>query len=157
MRVPPSGSRSSRPWRIIALGALVALVLTLVGAAAFAILVVEQAKKLVTLADFNKCQDDQAKINFLCERVYQRTARPDEVKLGTEFVTEKPEADKIASADQALQQVSNDSDMRKKFKEKQGKKRPSKAPNDFKKREPLKVWEEYTHALLQANEVSFAN
>ena len=27
----------------------------------------------------------------------------------------------------------------------------------FKRREPLKAWEEYAHALLQANEASFVN
>jgi len=115
---------------------------------------VEQAKKLVALANFNKCEADEAKIEFLYQRVYQRPPRPEEVKLGIEFVTEKPETDNLA-ATEALQQVSNDSETRKKFKEKQGKKRPSRAPNDFKKREPLKVWEEYTHALMQANEASF--
>lgn len=118
-------------------------------------LLVEQAKKLVALADFNKCQDDEAKINFLYERVYQRPPRPEEVKLGIEFVTEKPENDMASTAE--VQQVSNDSELRKKLKEKQGKKRPSRAPRDFKKRAPLKIWEEYTHALLQANEASFVN
>jgi hypothetical protein len=117
-------------------------------------LVVEQAKKLVTLADFNKCESDETKIEFLYERVYQRPARPEEVRLGIEFVTEKPETEKVAAA---VEQVSNDSEMRKKLREKQGKKRPSRAPNDFRKREPLKIWEEYTHALLQANEASFVN
>jgi hypothetical protein len=27
----------------------------------------------------------------------------------------------------------------------------------FRRREPLKPWEEYAHALLQANETSFVN
>jgi hypothetical protein len=119
-------------------------------------LVVEQAKKLVTLGDFNKCESDEAKIQFLYERVYQRPPKPEEVKLGIEFVTEKPEKEELAAA-AGVQQVSNDTDARKKFREKQGKKRPTRAPIDFKKREPLKIWEEYTHALLQANEASFVN
>jgi hypothetical protein len=119
-------------------------------------LVVEQAKKLVTLADFNKCDSDESKIDFLYQRVYQRPPTSDEVKLGIEFVTEKPGTESVA-ANAGVQQVSNDTDARKKMREKQGKKRPARAPNDFKKREPLKIWEEYTHALLQANETSFVN
>src|SRR5438046_9292612 len=35
-------------------------------------LVVEPAKRLVALAEFNSCQDDEARINFLYERIYQR-------------------------------------------------------------------------------------
>src|SRR5258707_13427959 len=54
-------------------------------------LVVEQAKKLVALAGFSKCQDDEAQIAFLYERVYQRPPQPEEVKLGLEFLNEKPE------------------------------------------------------------------
>src|SRR5262249_60333825 len=49
-------------------------------------LVVEQAKHLVALPDFNKCQDDTARIQFLYERIYQRPAQPDEISLGLEFV-----------------------------------------------------------------------
>jgi hypothetical protein len=33
--------------------------------------------------------------------------------------------------------------------------RPGRAP--AKSREPLKAWEEYAHALMQANEASFVN
>ena len=120
-------------------------------------LVVEQAKKLVTLADFDKCESDEAKVDFLYERIYQRPPKPEEVRLGIEFVTEKPETEKLAAAE-AVQQVSNDTDARKKMREKQmARKKGGKGGNEFRKREPLKIWEEYTHALLQANEASFVN
>ena len=120
-------------------------------------LVVEQAKKLVTLADFNKCQDDESKIAFLYERVYQRTPQPEEVKLGLDFLSEKPEPEKVASADDAVKMASND-EQRKRQKEKQlARQKMGKRGDNFKKREPLKAWEEYTHALLQANEASFVN
>jgi len=54
--------------------------------------------------------------------------------------------------------VSNDGD-RKKFREKQLAKKRGGGGREtvFKKREPLKAWEEYAHALLQANETSFVN
>jgi len=120
-------------------------------------LVVEQAKKLVTLADFNKCESDEAKIQFLYERVYQRPPKPEEVRLGIEFMTEKPETE--VAANEVVQQVSNDNELRNQMREKQkGKKKSGKGGgNNFRKREPLKIWEEYTHALLQANEASFVN
>src|SRR6185369_1773540 len=74
-------------------------------------LVVEQAKKLVTLAEFNKCESDESKIDFLYQRVYQRPPTPDEVRLGIEFVTEKPETEIAAAA--GVLQVSNDTEARK--------------------------------------------
>jgi len=121
-------------------------------------LVVEQAKKLVALSDFNKCQDDESKIAFLYERVYQRPPQPEEVKLGLEFVSEKPEPEKVGSADDAVKSFANDSEPRRKQREKQlARQKMGKRGDNFKKREPLKAWEEYTHALLQANEASFVN
>src|SRR2546425_12261419 len=47
-------------------------------------LVVEQAKKLVTLSEFNTCQDDSTRIQFLYQRIYQRLPRTEEIKLGLE-------------------------------------------------------------------------
>jgi hypothetical protein len=117
-------------------------------------LVVEQAKKLVTLAEFNSCNDDEKRIQFLYERIYQRLPRPDEVKLGLEFLAETPDAKSVAAEDSALQTVSNDG---KKFKGKRPGKDQFRRGGDSKKREPLKAWEEYAHALLQANEASFVN
>jgi hypothetical protein len=115
-------------------------------------LVVEQAKKLVTLADFNSCEDDAARIRFLYERIYQRPPRPDEVKLGLEFVSQAPAP--TPAEDAPLQQVSS-----VKFRGKQGKQyRGGRGSStETKRREPLKAWEEYSHALLQANEASFVN
>src|SRR5205085_2033175 len=115
-------------------------------------LVVEQAKKLVTLAEFNSCQDDAARIEFLYQRVYQRPPSPEEVKLGTEFIAQTPEPQKLA-ADDSVQPVSNDArKLRQKQFAKQQQYRKGGNASEFKKRPPLKAWEEYTHALLQANE-----
>jgi cytochrome c553 len=120
-------------------------------------LVVEQAKKLVTLAEFNSCQDDAAKVEFLYRRIYQRPPRPEETKLGLDFIAESPATQSVAS-DDTVQQVSNDARRmrQKEFAKKQqyGKRGNT---NEFHKRPPLKAWEEYTHALLQANETSFVN
>ena len=56
-------------------------------------------------------------------------------------------------------EFANDSELRKKFREKQlaRQKFARGGGAAFRKREPLKAWEEYTHALLQANEASFVN
>ena len=120
-------------------------------------LVVETAKKLPALPEFDKCADDTARIEFLYKRIFQRLPRPEEVQLGIEFVTEKPETEKVAAND-SVQLVSSDGEARKKFPEKQlARKRGGGREVNFKKREPLKAWEEYAHALLQANEASFVN
>jgi hypothetical protein len=93
---------------------------------------------------------------LLYERIYQRPPKPEEVKLGLEFITEKPEPEPVAVA--TAQPVSNDSDPRKRAREKQLAKKMARGREPvMKKREPLKIWEEYTHALLQANETSFVN
>ena len=118
-------------------------------------LVVEQAKKLVTLAEFQSREDDPARVQFLYERIYQRLPRPEEIKLGLEFVSQAPSTDKVAAQEPSLQTVSNDG---KKFKKQLAKQQYRKGgPNQPKQREPLKAWEEYAHALLQANETSFVN
>jgi hypothetical protein len=120
-------------------------------------LVVEQAKRLVTLAEFNKCQDDEARIAFLYERIYQRPPNPEEIKLGIEFMSEAPDPEKVGSAEDGVRAVSNDSDFRKKREKQLTRQRMGKRGPTYKQREPLKAWEEYTHALLQANEASFVN
>jgi hypothetical protein len=120
-------------------------------------LVVEQAKHLVALPDFNKYQDDTGRIQFLYERIYQRPAQPDEVSLGLQFMAAFQDTDKTEASDDssksgdAVQQVSTDS-------------KPLRARQQFRrnrpaerKREPLKPWQEYAHALMQANETSFVN
>ena len=119
-------------------------------------LVVEQAKKLVTLAEFQSCQNDEARIRFLYERIYQRPPRPEEIKLGLEFVSEAPPPEKVAAQPASVQLISNDAN---KPKQKQLAKQQYRkgGPNQPKQREPLKAWEEYAHALLQANETSFVN
>src|SRR2546423_6579302 len=121
-------------------------------------LVVEQAKKLVALPEFAKCEDDKTKITFLYDRIFQRLPRPEEILLGQDFITEKPEPEKVVSADPLAQPVAFDGDARKKFGKQQGKKQIARGGGPgFKQRPPLKAWEEYAHALLQSNEASFVN
>jgi hypothetical protein len=112
-------------------------------------LVVEQAKKLVAIADFQTCQDDAGRIKFLYERIYQRPPRPEEIALGVEFVAQAADAVKLAAEEAPVQKISNEGKRGKRAELRKG------GPN--RKREPLKIWEEYAHALIQANEASFVN
>jgi hypothetical protein len=120
-------------------------------------LVVEQAKKLVTITNFSECEDDTARIKFLYERIYQRPPRQEEITLGLDFIAQTPSPEETTGQDDAIQRISNTGDnfRPKQFAQKQGKKRGGATP--FRKRKPLTVWEEYAHALMQANETSFVN
>jgi hypothetical protein len=118
-------------------------------------LVVEQARNLVALPEFSSCVDDSKRIALLYQRIYQRPARPEEIALGLEFVHGARATDGTSDTSDAVPQISTD--------EKKGKgKRPArqqgrKQAGGVKKRPPLNAWEEYAHALFQANETSFVN
>jgi hypothetical protein len=118
-------------------------------------LVVEQARHLAALPEFDACSDEAAKIRFLYERIYQRPPRPEEEKLGVEFIEQTPEPPKISESRPAVRPISNDE---VKGQPGAGAKPPfRRRPFVERKRQPLNAWEEYAHALLQANETSFVN
>jgi hypothetical protein len=107
------------------------------------------------LPGFEVCEDDEARIQFLYERIYQRSPRPEEIKLGQEFVAEAPPPKPAAAQVDEVRPVANDGNRP----------RPKQFPRQQMRRErensrqaaPLTAWEEYAHALLQANETSFVN
>jgi len=120
-------------------------------------LVVEQAKKLKVRPEFAACKDDEGRINFLYESIYQRPPRPEEIQLGLDFVTEKS-APEVAGSSDAVQPVPDESDARRRAREKQlARRNAASQKGGMRRREPLKIWEEYAHALFQANEASFVN
>jgi cytochrome c553 len=119
-------------------------------------IVVEQAKKLVSLPEFEDCTKEESRVKFLYERIYQRPPRPEEIQLGLEFVSQEPSTEKTA-ADAEVRPVSNDP---RRFAGKQSPKQKGMERNRTGgnvKRAPLTTWQEYAHALLQANEASFVN
>jgi hypothetical protein len=117
-------------------------------------LVIEQAKKLVALPGFLACSDEPERIRFLYERIYQRPPRSEEVRLGEDFIDESAQAEKASPGDQALRPVSNEQTEVKPM----ALREPGRKARALdRKRAPLKAWEEYAHALLQANETSFVN
>ncbi|HEU0038729.1 MAG TPA: DUF1549 and DUF1553 domain-containing protein, partial [Verrucomicrobiae bacterium] len=119
-------------------------------------LVIEQAKRLVALAEFQACKDDAARIQLLYKRIYQRLPKLEETSIGLEFVSQTPAPKAVAASADEVQPGSN---RGKRFGPKQMAKQrfERNRTGDTSPREPLTAWEEYAHALLQANEVSFVN
>ena len=118
-------------------------------------LVIEQAKRLVAQSGFKERKDDEARIEFLYERIYQRPPRPEEIKMGQEFIADTPPPKIAAVQTDEVRPVANDGNRP----------RPKQFPRQQVRRErgnsrqpaPLTAWEEYAHALVQANETSFVN
>lgn len=96
--------------------------------------VIEQARRVVAQDGFVACADDMARIEFLYNRIFQRPPTPEEIELGMKFIAQskRDESKKNASA-------KTRTDVSKS------------------KRAPLTDWQQYAHALLQANEFSFVN
>ena len=110
-------------------------------------LVIRLARQLAARPDFITLNNDEARLKYLYERIYQRLPEPEEVQLGLEFVNQTPLKEEFGG------QPDNNSAGENKAKP--GKRnRPAFNGN---KRAPLTSWEEYAQALLQANETTFVN
>ncbi len=118
-------------------------------------LVVEQAKNLVARPEFRQLSDNIGRIHYLYERIYQRPARSDGISLGLAFLAQTPSQEKVKASGPSK---ADPRGMRTKVKEQMAKRRGGKGPPpEFKVHEPLSGWEEYAHALLQANETFYIN
>jgi mono/diheme cytochrome c family protein len=116
-------------------------------------IVIEQARKLTESAAFAKLADDDARVRFLYEHIYQRVPTITEIKLGKEFITASPPPE-------PLQAIAYQTPERPK--PGQNLKQQQKRPQTFSSvpvsgRHPLESWDKYAHALLQANETMFIN
>jgi len=109
-------------------------------------LVIDLARRLVARPEFVELTDDDARLQYLYERIYQRLPAPEEVQLGVEFVNQTPLREDLSLAETNNIVVA---------KAKPGK--PNRPAPINKKHAPLTSWEEYAQALLQANETSFVN
>ena len=116
-------------------------------------LVVESAKKLVARKDFAALSTDEDRVGFLYATIYQRKPSPEEVQLGLEFVSQEPSKERVAASAPAAM-----------FNGRKGQRPNGLRPGQMKRlgqgtpsRAPLNSWQEYAHALLQANEFSFVN
>jgi hypothetical protein len=112
-------------------------------------LVVEQAKNLVARSDFAGMSDFEDRISLLYELVYQRLPKPEEIELGLEFLDEAPSSERVSFTPVA--NLNAQRALRLNAAGRAGK------PAQFRPRAPLSRWEEYAHALLQANEASYLN
>jgi hypothetical protein len=127
-------------------------------------IVVESAKNLVGQKSFSALSTDEDRVSFLYAAIYQRKPSAEEIQLGLEFVSQPPSQERVASMLPAPFVGGN------------GRKGPNKPgpnanmlaanrPGLMKRlgqqgtpsRAPLNAWQEYAHALLQANEFSFVN
>jgi len=111
-------------------------------------IVIELAKRLVAMRDFVETTEDNKRLKFLYERIYQRPPSDEETALGLEFVSQVPLSGDVTP-------LTAGGDDGKKIK---GAKRNrfSSGPG-MKNRATLTSWEEYAQALLQANETYFVN
>ena len=111
-------------------------------------IVIELAKRLVAMRDFVETTEDNDRLKFLYERIYQRPPSAEETALGLEFVSQVPlSGDVTPLAAGSNDGKKNKGDKRNRF---------SSGPG-MKNRAPLTSWEEYAQALLQANETYFVN
>ncbi len=116
-------------------------------------IIIDLARRLVAMPEFVENVDDNWRLNFLYERIYQRPPGPEESQLGLEFVNQTPLRDELPPA-----LAGNVSDDGKKNKlGKKNRQQPAVASSASKKHAPLTSWEEFAQALLQANETSFVN
>jgi hypothetical protein len=109
-------------------------------------LVINLARRLVAMPEFVENVDDNWRLNYLYERIYQRPPSPEETELGVDFVDQTPLREDLTPAI-----VNNDQGGNNKPGQRN---RPG---ANGKNRAPLTSWEEYAQALLQANETSFVN
>ena len=117
-------------------------------------LVIDLARRLVAMPAFVALDDDEARLKFLYERIYQRNPDPEEVQLGIEFVNQTPLRDESTNSMATANPPPKNGDQKGVLKP--GQKRAQNRPG-IAKRAPLTSWEEYAQALLQANETSFVN
>jgi hypothetical protein len=120
-------------------------------------LVVESAKKLVERSEFIEMKNDEERIRFLYQALYQRLPRAEEIQLGLDFVSEEPSQERVpvpetpalASGPGGRRRPGANANRPQEMRREN--RRPAQS------RAPLTAWQEYAHALIQANEFSFVN
>ena len=120
-------------------------------------LVVESAKNLVSRPDFSALPSDEERIQFLYLSLYQRRPSSVEVQLGLDFLAQQPSQERVASAPAAPTGPNGKKAAKQAMMaaNRPNLKRPGQPAQ--KSRAPLNAWQEYAHALFQANEFCFVN
>jgi hypothetical protein len=120
-------------------------------------LVVESAKHLVSRSEFSALSSDEERIKFLYRTIYQRSPSPTEVQLGLDFVSQRPSQERVASAQPATFVKGNGQRVPLAMAANRPAAAARKGGRATQSRAPLTAWQEYAHALLQANEFCFVN
>lgn len=111
-------------------------------------LVIEQARKIVERPDFKKMEDDDRRVEYLYNLLYQRPPTAQEIQLGLAFFEDAPtKTTSLATPAVAAAPV--------RLAAAKGKIQLPATPR-FTPR-PLTAWAEYAHALILANEFTFVN
>ncbi|MFM2082423.1 MAG: hypothetical protein RL380_1114, partial [Verrucomicrobiota bacterium] len=119
-------------------------------------IVVEQARKLVERAEFDKLADDEKRVRYLYNHIYQREPTVTELKIGLAFIEASPAPEALPAA------TGNPLRPRERGQNKPGAQLARLSANAFTQvplsgRRPLEAWDKYAHALMQANEAMFVN
>ncbi|MEO6181874.1 MAG: PSD1 and planctomycete cytochrome C domain-containing protein [Verrucomicrobiota bacterium] len=117
-------------------------------------LVIEQARNLVEQSAFTTMSNEESRIQFLYDRIFQRNPTDIELKLALSFVNNSPPPEKINS--QQREQIRREKGTQKKGKQK---KQPAMSLANVPASElrHLGAWEKLAHALFQTNEALFVN
>ena len=108
--------------------------------------VVEQVKNLLTREDFPKDGIDEDKVRFIFRTAFQRQPSAQELNLARDFLSNDPPE---PLPDPSLTPQADD--------DAQTRARKASELKAFKPSKELSVWERYTQAVLQTNELIFVN
>ncbi len=118
-------------------------------------LVVESAKHLVSRSEFSALSSDEDRIRHLYQTIYQRKPASKEVQLGLDFISQQPSQERVASATPVAFGRNRQPPPGAMAANRPGALRRGRPA--LESRAPLTAWQEYAHALLQANEFCFVN
>jgi hypothetical protein len=118
-------------------------------------LVVESAKKLVSRPNFVTLSSDEERIRMLYLTLYQRPPKPEELALGKEFVSQAPSEERVTIASAPAMNAKRKAAQAAAAATAANRKNLRGGKEQLQARTPLDAWQEYAHALFQANEFSF--
>ncbi|MBI2950328.1 MAG: DUF1553 domain-containing protein [Verrucomicrobia bacterium] len=116
-------------------------------------LVIEQVRNVVDREAFKAQSTDEDRIRYLYEVFFQRLPTQEEIGYGIEFVA----ACQTQESTEPNPTVQSSDSIRVKAGQSQKPGNPRKGTPPRKAPKPLTGWQEYAHALLLTNEVSFVN
>ncbi len=121
-------------------------------------LVIESAKHLVSRSEFAALTGDEDRIQFLYRHIFQRSPRAEEIQLGLEFVSKQPSQERVPSSGKAALPANRKGPGQAPLPPLAARRaQPGRNARSVESRAPLTAWQEYAHALFQANEFCFVN